>query len=568
MDAQEDIKDLVEGFGLSTAEVLMVGHINHTMDRDQVLTRLKGDLQAAIAVELATIPIYLYTYYSIYRNKVSGENLTEPQQFANQAGGVIMSVAVEEMLHMSLSSNIYFALTGEPPVLYKNAPGEYPAMLPHHNPVGPPGPHGGVDTHIPLGVLSFEQLWHFLQIEYPQYPTNETLPFEALFEALMHPEKLNEWLHQHGWPSDQNWNSIGQFYSYIRCLIASRFITDADFQNGGSDQQIQPYNYAPNNIDTLYPKEKFNSWRPAPGATWTDADKAAAGDKPDFMRDDVTGAAQATVYSNAPDSHEGPSELITISSRKDAFLALETICEQGEGFANPGGAEAPTDDPSKEEESHFFKFLELQSQFAEYAGTSEQLPAWMQKDLPDDSKARWTKAELIDEGVMYDFPDNPVTADYPAEYAALSDFCNGCFQYMLVLSETIYLVEPGMTGPNKNIPSQHHFFNVALHRSMIWVLDKYIQFMRVMKIPDGKHAGKAFAPTFENIDLGTRAESFDRLKDLGEKARWALDSLVKKGTIKSTNGYDLIDQAISKMSATGCHPMHLPDVRKYWHGKG
>ncbi|MFT5786369.1 MAG: hypothetical protein ACI9KK_001725 [Ascidiaceihabitans sp.] len=39
-----------------------------------------------------------------------------------------MSMAVEEMLHLLLSSNIYFALAGMPPKLYMNVPPTYPTM--------------------------------------------------------------------------------------------------------------------------------------------------------------------------------------------------------------------------------------------------------------------------------------------------------------------------------------------------------------------------------------------------------------------------------------------------------
>ena len=157
---------------LNPAECLMVFAMNAGCygSREKLLARLKADLQAAIAVELATIPIYLYSYYSINRTVTSGKDLTDTARFANEAGAVVMSVAVEEMLHMSLSSNIYFALTGTPPKLYMNAPPTYPTMLPHHNPIGPPGAKSDVDTHIPLKGLSFEQLWHFLQMEYPRAP--------------------------------------------------------------------------------------------------------------------------------------------------------------------------------------------------------------------------------------------------------------------------------------------------------------------------------------------------------------------------------------------------------------
>ena len=61
-------------------------------------------------------------------------------------------------------------------------------------------------------------------------------------------------------PSLGNWDTIGQLYSYVRCIIFSDHITDADFQVRGDDaigQQIQPTNCSPNNIDTVYPDASF-----------------------------------------------------------------------------------------------------------------------------------------------------------------------------------------------------------------------------------------------------------------------------------------------------------------------
>jgi hypothetical protein len=151
---------------LTKAEEQFVHWLNTHRTRVEVLAELKANLQTAIEIEIATIPIYLYTYYSINRNATSGENIGPAELFANKAGGVIMSVAVEEMLHMSLSSNVLFAL-GVDPQLYGKAPARYPTGLPYHDPKGPPGPNGATAVSIPLARLGFEQLWHFLQIEYP-----------------------------------------------------------------------------------------------------------------------------------------------------------------------------------------------------------------------------------------------------------------------------------------------------------------------------------------------------------------------------------------------------------------
>ena len=63
-------------------------------------------------------------------------------------------------------------------------------------------------------------------------------------------------------------------------------------------------------------------------------------------------AAEAAVFSNAPDSRG----LITVAGKRDALLAVATICDQGEGAQH-----RRSDDPSHREDSHYFKFLKLQA---------------------------------------------------------------------------------------------------------------------------------------------------------------------------------------------------------------
>ncbi|WP_415403989.1 ferritin-like domain-containing protein [Tateyamaria sp. SN3-11] len=599
MNPQENWRHVCEAtkeFDLNPAESLMVFAMNAGVygNREKLLERLKGDLQAAISVELATIPIYLYTYYSIDRTVNSGRDLTDTSRFANEAGAVIMSVAVEEMLHMSLSSNIYFALTGAPPQLYMAAPATYPTMLPHHNPVGPPGPNGGVDTHIPLKGLSFEQLWHFLQIEYPQGPINLAMDVVEMFDPdlrwmeTLHPEQVTEdlgrLLHGLGWPSDENWHSIGQFYSFIRCMIACAHVHEEDFQTGLAARQIQPMNYSPNNVDTIYPKEKFNKKAPAPAGDGTAIE----------TKSNLPHAAEVTVYTDEPDSHAGSqegdweedNELITVASKAQAMIALHTICEQGEGYKDAFGAESNIDDPDKAEggdgpagtrnyepeESHFFKFLRLQAQFVEYDQHKEQLPAWMADEVAKmeleerlgDQYAKRSADSLISGGMIYDFPTSPVSAQYPPAYAALNDFNSGLFQYMLVLSETIYLVKPEMIGPNNKVSSQQQFFNIALHRSMIWIMDKWIQLMRELDpVSSGPHEGRTLGPTFENLSLGTREGAFEALVALGDRAIAASKEL---DAIHQARVKDLVTKAVSLMGTDGTSPMHLPNVKNHWNG--
>lgn len=503
---------------LTPAEIALIRYLNKTSNRATLLAALKADLQTAVEIELATIPIYLYTYYSLIRNKELGENISDAQLYANKAGGVIMSVAVEEMLHMSLSSNILFAM-GVAPQLYRHAPGVYPTPLPYHNPIGPSGPDGNKNVLIPLSKFGFEQLWHFLQIEYP--------------------EKFSTY------PIDRNWKTIGQFYSYIRCLINTKFITDADFQHGKSASAIQPDNYSPNNIDTVYPSRKFDPWKPAPEApmpVWA-------------KKDSYPNAAAAAVFADAPDSHAGPTSLMTIASRLDAAMAIDTICDQGEGQASPIGPK-PTDDPSKSEASHYFKFLTLQAQLEQYQTSTEQLssipkpPAAVTPTMND-----WVLSKFV-----VNFPDSPTNAAYPNHYRQISAFCSALFQYMLIMTETIYRVPPA---------NQKRFFNEGLHRSMIWVLDKYIRTIRDIPIPGlmVNNLPAMMAPTFENVDLGKRVASFAGLATYGNEAIAAAKAIMP--TDKNSPLAESLNSVIAYVNVAltkthNGHAMHLPDVSQYW----
>lgn len=535
---------------LSKAELKLLAHINHTYSREQALVQLKTLLQTAVEIELATIPIYLYTYYSINRTVHTGENMTQSDVFANKAGAMIMSVAVEEMLHMSLSSNVLFSL-GEMPVLYQKAPAHYPTNLPGHNPkaAGPKGvphtgPHGSDSALIPLSKLTYEQLWKFLVIEYPE--NVEADPEDG---------------------ENGGWDTIGQVYSYVRCLIASDHIHDNDFKAGSRAHQIQDYNYAPNNTDTVHVLEPYDSWKTPSGG-------GPAGKCPS--------AAAVAIFDNSDDSHAGKAgaqsetvELISISCKEEAFIAIDTICDQGEGYAQPkdsagsGGTETePTDDPLKSELSHYYKFLTLQAQFEEYDQKLESLPPYPVPP-PAVIQPSVTVATLAQDGVLFNYPDNPETAHYPAELQDISNFCNGVFQYMLILTETIYKVDPA---------NQKVFFNEGMHRSMIWVLDKLIQSMRKIKIQSGPYSGHVMAPTFENIDLGDRTQSFEALRKLGEKASESAEDLIQYAMSMSPNvDHDYRDtlksaaQSVqyyvrSSVSVTDPegHPMHLPDAGPYW----
>ena len=107
-------------------------------------------LAQALKLEHATIPPYLYAMYSLDAGK-NGE-----------IASLIQSVVVEEMLHMTLVSNIINALGGSPAL-------DDPSMIPSY-----PGPlPGGVDSQLTVNLAPFsldvvEKT--FMEIEEPEDP--------------------------------------------------------------------------------------------------------------------------------------------------------------------------------------------------------------------------------------------------------------------------------------------------------------------------------------------------------------------------------------------------------------
>jgi Ferritin-like len=490
---------------LSNKERTFVAEINAKWNKQMAHSELRSALQAAVEVELATIPIYLFTYYSIQRTV--GDSAKPPvfphtavSRFADKAGAFIMSVAVEEMLHMSLSSNILFAL-GQMPVLFGKSP-TFPASLPGHSPHGPNGGRAAID----LAPLSEAHLRQFLLIEYPA-------PADAK-------------------PEGADWDTIGQIYSYIRCIISSQWISDADF-HGNRNYQIQSGNYSPNSIDTIYPDAAFNKATPVPAGQPGSASKVAK-------------------YASREDSHVGSRQLLQISSREEALQAIATIDFEGEGFG-------PTkfDDPSHGEYSHYWKFLTVQSHLAGYSKTGPDIAPLPLP--PEPVVPAITSNEL--HSVVFNFPKNPTTtmpvAPHNIGYTDpfdrdIVDLSSALYTYMLIMTETLFKVPA---------PQQKLFFNQTLHMSMIWLLDKYCQAMRTIYMnstaipstdPDGK---MRLAPSFQNFPFSSRALAHGEMAVLGMaiETKYANDPR-----------YSAVGWLVTMISGNATTPPVLPDVAKYW----
>jgi rubrerythrin len=115
---------------------------------------VRDALQNAVKLEHATIPVYLYGLYSL----AAGKNV--------EIGKILESVVVEEMLHMTLASNVLNAIGGSPQIDLPDFIPKYPGPLPG-------GVQGGLT--VALAPFSMTQLETYLSIEEPddplQFPT-------------------------------------------------------------------------------------------------------------------------------------------------------------------------------------------------------------------------------------------------------------------------------------------------------------------------------------------------------------------------------------------------------------
>ena len=161
-------------------------------------------MQNAIELEHATIPPYLTAIFSL-KPKTN-----------NEIRNLIHSIVIEEMLHMSISSNILNALGGAPEINNKSFVPEYPTPLPMGI---------GTDLIVGLANYSINQVQNvFMKIEEPEHP----IVFEAVAGEL-------------------TFSTIGEFYTAIQQKIIE---LPGDKLPGDKKRQVTS-SFFPENL--LYP---------------------------------------------------------------------------------------------------------------------------------------------------------------------------------------------------------------------------------------------------------------------------------------------------------------------------
>lgn len=132
---------------------------------------LREHLQIAMELELSTLPPYMCALYSIQ----DGANI--------EAAGLIRSVLMEEMLHLTLAANILNAVGGRPVLARKGVAPSYPATLPDS------------DKSFTISLLPFgrEAIAGFMRVELPAAPRAR--------------------------PQADGYQTIGQFYEAIAAAL-------------------------------------------------------------------------------------------------------------------------------------------------------------------------------------------------------------------------------------------------------------------------------------------------------------------------------------------------------------
>lgn len=185
------------------------------METENLLNEdLKINLWTAMATELTTIATYLYAYWSI-----------KPLDDGGSPAGVmaaqtIMSVIVEEMLHMGLVSNLLNALGGTPNITEPPYLPKYPCKL-----LRSPKKEWGCEVY--LKRLSRESLKNFLKIELPAWDAPDEPTIAKFYERDIGeklPKEKNEYKFGRQLPNRDN-PGVGKLISVSSHDEAEQAIT-------------------------------------------------------------------------------------------------------------------------------------------------------------------------------------------------------------------------------------------------------------------------------------------------------------------------------------------------------
>jgi len=179
---------------------------------------LFGIMQSAIELEHSTIPPYLTAMFSLK----PGKN--------REIWGIIHSVVLEEMLHMTIASNILIALGGQPDFIHKDFVPSYPGPLPMNISCE------DSDNCLKVGLSGYSKTQVnevFMAIEKPLSPLEYEVKEVPTDHTLLSAEVITE---------DSSYATIGAFYEAIKNKLKELGL---DRLPGADRPQVVPDKYYP-----------------------------------------------------------------------------------------------------------------------------------------------------------------------------------------------------------------------------------------------------------------------------------------------------------------------------------
>jgi hypothetical protein len=168
-------------------------------------------LDAAMALEHATVPVYLTACYSIMSTTNS------------DAAHILRVVAVEEMLHLTLAANVMNAVGGSPDLTRPGFVPSYPAYL----------PDGEDDFTVDLRSFSPEAIETFCQIERPRSAAGRD-------SRLLRSTTTHQHLAACPTAEGMHFYSIGEFYEEIIEGLEKLAADDPGLFCGDESRQVGP----------------------------------------------------------------------------------------------------------------------------------------------------------------------------------------------------------------------------------------------------------------------------------------------------------------------------------------
>ena len=365
-------------------------------DRETDASALRAIAQAAINVELFTIPLYMATLYSIRgTHPITGSNdfyegrlwpgpaaSASPKTANEKAFNIIFSVFIEEMLHLQLASNMATAIGVKPtftsPVLQGpthgwTCYGPDETVLPH---IVDLRDTVDAEVRVNLGALTRDQLKLFLAIEEPEDQARKRIVKGRYFPSVPFdgwtPEKIETDLPPFGtigWMYQCYYDYMNQRYDNGDGTTSTLF----DFVFTPGSQQNDMFNVTGGG----HPMAEY----PGFGATITATDAAGAFTQAVDMMDAITDQGEGSLIKKS-------AALLAVQSRYQADeKALTADYPDFTDTGRPGPV--PSSDAVARAGNggldHYERFLELARDTLDEV---ETWPAWFAKGN------RWQAADL------------------------------------------------------------------------------------------------------------------------------------------------------------------------------